>query len=198
MKSKLLLWISIALVLVLTGTIIALALIPVNYKPELSDQPISVKITQNSTSHTYNTGKEYPLEKDKENYNKILKAFENGFKQSTLKAIFSGKTSSKITINPVGSIPSKNGYRLEFRFNEPIVLTLNEKPYIPSSHEEDSRILFKTLVVDVIEETENKFVTTNLYAVIDLENGSKNYYEIKTIANFYELSEILPNLPYTA
>lgn len=191
MKRKLGIIIALSVVGVLVLTTILLSVFSKNYKPEFDNAPNQVVISNAQGSGFYYGGTAYEGAQ-KENFEKIVNMFDNSFKQSILASMLNGNLSNEVEIEYYGaSVPSQNGYRVEFKFAETLLkkdgVAFKQASSDPERH-------FTALIFFVSEGS--GYAELDMYAKVQLTSTTIGYYQISTLSNTAELHEFLTELNY--
>lgn len=184
MKNKIAIIISLCLVVLLAGSVILLASLKKDYKPEFSFRPVDIKITNTENGKEYFN---YDSENNpnKEEYDKFVEALEKSMEQSLLSSILNQNNKNEIKIIPKTSLPTINGYKVEFDYKTNIVLKNNGEEYAP-------KVEFSKIVFEINEE--DGYKTFNIYVI---ENASKErYYQVSTIADTYEVFKLVEGFEF--
>lgn len=183
--------IALAVVGVLVVTTIVLSVAKKNYQPQLQNQPYLMVIT-NQEDKTYQGGKGFSQQQPKENFEKVVKLFNDSFKQSILASMLNGNLSNKIEIEYKGTtLPAKNAYKVEFKYPSTLLM-LNGKAFKLNENEPD--IKFEYLIFYV--EDGVGFAEFNMYAKVKIDDSRDGYYQITTLANTKALYDFVNQLNY--
>ena len=169
-RPKVNIWATITMVVLglLAISVIIMATVPKNYASGLpenivhcsaedADSPNYVYIYKGTTSTKTTVYKDA----DEEKYNEIMKAFEKGFSQSTLSALFKKELGGKVEYDYIGTnnkslsnIVSENEFVMSFNYANTQTLTKNGDPYVcedlaTSSIYVDGVITYQTVWVTV-------------------------------------------------
>ena len=151
------------------------AIIKIDFKPEVNVPTYAssgVQIRKTEGDYTSFRGVE-----SEENYNEIIKKYNDSFKLTVLYSLFSGKIGSKTKITHVTSKTNAIGYEVKFNFAEEQILNNNDDTI------EYSKIFFSVEKDKGLEEK-----------TIWLYSGENDYYKITTIANFDSLANYISEL----
>ena len=162
--------IALCLIAVLAGTIIVFSCVNKNYNLNLTN-PDYIEISVNNSG----VKESYYHDGDDEHkavYDKVMKLYNDSYKQKIMSGIFSGVIFNKPTI--VRNENTKNvdtllssGTFVIFNYKEEQTLMLNGKKYTDKSNE--NGIKYKTLYVEVKDT--NSITTFSIY----VKNTSNNY-----------------------
>lgn len=151
---KTLSYIALGLIFVLAIVIVAFTFVEKNFNINL-ENPYSISIRVNGTeSESYFSDSE--ISGNKEIYNKILKSYNNSFKQKIMSSLFQGLIASNARIERVNSGMSvvNSGTYLHFVYNDVQTLKLNGKVYTyhyANSTATDTNIQYNDIYVQVLD-----------------------------------------------
>jgi len=123
MKKKIGIFIALTLIALLVMTVIIMAVVQVNYKPEIA-VPNSITILNNEGKSVYSSP-----DHSKEVYDKTLQHFEQSFGRSFLSAFFAGQVNSSLNVVETTELQSFTDYKITLKYEENQVLKEKEEKY---------------------------------------------------------------------
>ena len=174
---KLASFIIVSIIAIICIFVIAGAIVPKNLSFEF-DEPSSIKILNAKTGDEVIT-------KDKEEYNEILKLFNNGFNIKFLEAFFQGKGFNNIvTLNEtqyISSLSKTDTIYIEFNYSEAKQVNLHGDTSLELLESEKT---YKAVVLEV--KNSNNLVQVNAY----LKTDSSSLYSYVRYVSYAKLSEL--------
>ena len=168
-RTNILATVMICILGILAIVTIIMAIVPKSYAVHLSDNdPNYITIYEGSSTLATTLF----ADEHKEDYDKLLSAYEKSFKQSSLSALFQKELSNKIEYNYLGNrktlsnIVTSNDYVLGFVYSQEQTLYRNGDPYVCEelkylSQYKDGVVKFKKVWITV--NNENGVNTVNFY-----------------------------------
>ena len=170
---------SLSIIGILIITTIILANVKINYSINCK-QPTEIWVSYSNQS--------YQPTKSSEHANQIYSIINNSSKENTLSALFNGNLNKKAEIKTVSgnkSLPSNNGFYVEFSYSAPQTLMDDNKEFKDSN---DNTVSYEKLVFTVTDVNESKDV--NVYVFNKTTSQYYSHYYVVD-ANFYELYNFL-------
>ncbi len=188
-RTNILATVMICILGVLAIVTIIMAIVPKSYAVHLSDNnPHYIFIYEGSSTPATTLF----ADEHKEDYDKLLSAYEKSFKQSSLSALFQKELFNKIEYDYLGTndktlsnIVTSNDYVLGFVYSQEQTLYRNGDPYVCEelkylSQYKDGVVKFKKVWITV--NNENGVNTVNFYFQrLASEGGSESSYAILQI-----------------
>lgn len=169
MKKNLGIIITFAIVAILAITVVVMALVQVNYKPEIAS-PNSITIKNSSSKTVYITS-------SNNNFDKIIDEFEKSFTTNYLSAFFAGQTSNNIVVKQTSTAPTTTGYKVSMNYSEAQNLVVNNETQTHKYNE----------IIFGVTDTSN-FSKVSIYFKQASSSSQYYYYEtFMTQSSLYEL-----------
>lgn len=190
---KILSIVALCLIAVIAGTIIVFSCVDKDYNLNLKN-PDYIEIIMNNGAESQSYFKDDEISANKEVYDKVMKLYNESYKQKIMSAIFQGTLGNKVTIerNSISeSSVTTSGVVIAFHYYENQTLKLNGKTYTYTfaSGTTETNIQYKTLYVKV--NSLDSLEDVNIYVKNINTSSSYIYYSYKVKANQSALYEYL-------
>ena len=190
-KNKIIAFSILAITLILAVLIIVGACVPVNLKPNVIENPNRIAV-YNKTS---NFGE---FASDQEEYREFMTHFDSMFESSYLVSLFSGRLGDYVIEEPqenvylseVKSEILQQGYYVEFKYDEPQILTYSDGKLYYSIFDKNKTLSFTSVYFAISEN--NELTTMDIYISIKYSNSSDakdTIIKVSQKANSYILYE---------